>query len=157
MKRLITFVILAVLLSTAGFAARQKDLSGPIAIKGELQQQYENFPAGTPVVIRKVVKMKSADQAGPDIFYATEINGIQFAVPASALKTIKLSPPETNQEFWQQTYLNNICMSISANADITLSCARKWTKNVGTTCTSWKRSAMRMISSLRMYRISLRN
>ena len=49
--------------------------------------------------------MKSADQAGPDIFYATEINGIQFAVPASALKTIKLSPPETNQEFWQQTYL----------------------------------------------------
>ena len=58
MKRLITFVILAVLLSTAGFAARQKDLSGPIAIKGELQQQYENFPAGTPVVIRKVVKMK---------------------------------------------------------------------------------------------------
>ena len=33
------------------------------------------------------------------------INGIQFAVPASALKTIKLSPPETNQEFWQQTYL----------------------------------------------------
>lgn len=105
MKRLITFVILAVLLSTAGFAARQKDLSGPIAIKGELQQQYENFPAGTPVVIRKVVKMKSADQAGPDIFYATEINGMQFAVPASALKTIKLSPPETNQEFWQQTYL----------------------------------------------------
>lgn len=60
MKRLITFVILAVLLSTAGFAAKQKDLSGPIAIKGELQQQYENFPAGTPVVIRKVVKMKSA-------------------------------------------------------------------------------------------------
>lgn len=105
MKRLITFVVLAVLLSTAGFAARQKDLSGPIAIKGELQQQYENFPAGTPVVIRKVVKMKSADQAGPDIFYATEINGMQFAVPASALKTIKLSPPETNQEFWQQTYL----------------------------------------------------
>ena len=65
MKRLITFVVLAVLLSTAGFAARQKDLSGPIAIKGELQQQYEDFPAGTPVVIRKVVKMKSADQAGP--------------------------------------------------------------------------------------------
>ena len=105
MKRLITFVILAVLLSTAGFAARQKDLSGPIAIKGELQEQYEDFPAGTPVVIRKVVKMKSADQAGPNIFYATEINGIQFAIPSSALKTIKLSPPETNQEFWQQTYL----------------------------------------------------
>ena len=65
MKRLITFVVLAVLLSTAGFAARQKDLSGPIAIKGELQQQYENFPAGTPVVIRKVVKtLTSRNQSG---------------------------------------------------------------------------------------------
>ena len=82
-----------------------KDLSGPIAIKGELQQQYENFPAGTPVVIRKVVKMKSAEQLGSDVFYATEINGMQFAVPSSALKTIKLSTPETNKEFWQQTYL----------------------------------------------------
>ena len=30
-----------------------------------------------------VYNRKSADQAGPDIFYATEINGIQFAVPAS--------------------------------------------------------------------------
>ena len=48
MKRLITFVILAVLLSTAGFAARQKDLSGPIAIKGELQQQYEDFLPALP-------------------------------------------------------------------------------------------------------------
>ena len=105
MKRLITFVFLAVLFSTTGFAAKPKDLSGPIALKGELQQQYENYPVGTPVVIRKVVKMKSAEQSGSDIFYATEINGMQFAVPSSALKAIKLSPPETNQEFWQQTYL----------------------------------------------------
>ena len=105
MKRLITFVFLAVLFSTTGFAAKPKDLSGPIALKGELQQQYENYPVGTPVVIRKVVTMKSAEQSGSDIFYATEINGMQFAVPSSALKAIKLSPPETNQEFWQQTYL----------------------------------------------------
>ena len=99
MKHLITFVFLAVLFSTTGFAAKPKDLSGPIALKGELQQQYENYPVGTPVVIRKVVKMKSAEQSGSDIFYATEINGMQFAVPSSALKAIKLSPPETNQEF----------------------------------------------------------
>ena len=56
MKHLITFVFLAVLFSTTGFAAKPKDLSGPIALKGELQQQYENYPVGTPVVIRKVVK-----------------------------------------------------------------------------------------------------
>ena len=55
MKHLITFVFLAVLFSTTGFAAKPKDLSGPIALKGELQQQYENYPVGTPVVIRKVV------------------------------------------------------------------------------------------------------
>ncbi len=48
MKRLITFVVLAVLLSTAGFAARQKDLSGPIAIKGELQQRMRIFLPALP-------------------------------------------------------------------------------------------------------------
>ena len=105
MKRLITFVILAVILSTAGFAAKQKDLSGPIAIKGELKQTYENYPAGTPVVIRRVVKMKTTDKVGSDIFYAAEINGIQIAIPAENMKAVTFLPPETNQEFWQQTYL----------------------------------------------------
>lgn len=105
MKRLITFVILAVILSTAGFAAKQKDLSGPIAIKGELKQKYENYPAGTPVVIRRVVKMKSTDKVGSDIFYAAEINGMQIAVPEEDMKNITILPPETDQEFWQQVYL----------------------------------------------------
>lgn len=105
MKRLITFVILAVALSTVGFAAKQKDLSGPIAIKGELKQTYESYPAGTPVVIRRVVKMKTTDKVGSDIFYAAEINGIQIAIPAESMKAVTFLPPETNQEFWQQTYL----------------------------------------------------
>ena len=105
MKRLITFVILAVALSTVGFAAKQMDLSGPIAIKGELKQTYESYPAGTPVVIRRVVKMKTTDKVGSDIFYAAEINGIQIAIPAESMKAVTFLPPETNQEFWQQTYL----------------------------------------------------
>lgn len=105
MKRLITFVILAVVLSTVGFAAKQKDLSGPITIKGELKQTYESYPAGTPVVIRRVVKMKTTDKVGSDIFYAAEINGIQIAIPAESMKAVTFLPPETNQEFWQQTYL----------------------------------------------------
>lgn len=105
MKRLITFVTLAVVLSTVGFAAKQKDLSGPIAIKGELKQTYESYPAGTPVVIRRVVKMKTTDKVGSDIFYAAEINGIQIAIPAESMKAVTFLPPETNQEFWQQTYL----------------------------------------------------
>lgn len=105
MKRFITFAILAVVLSTAGFAAKQNDLSGQIAIKGELKQTYENYPAGTPVVIRRVVKMKATDKVGSDIFYAAEINGIQIAIPAESMKTVTFLPPETNQEFWQQMYL----------------------------------------------------
>lgn len=48
MKRLITFVILAVLLSTAGFAARQKDLSGPIAIKANYKNSMRIFLPALP-------------------------------------------------------------------------------------------------------------
>lgn len=105
MKRLITFVILAVIISTTGFAARQKDLSGPIAIKGELKQKYENYPEGTPVIIRRVVKMKPREQGGSDIFYAAEIEGLQIPIPMSDMQVVTFLPPETNQEFWQQIYL----------------------------------------------------
>lgn len=105
MKRFVTLLLLAAFLTTAGFAAKQKDLSGPIAIKGELKQKYENYPEGTPVTIRKVVKMKPKSQGGPDIFYAVEIQGMQYAVPTSDINVITFLPPETNQEFWQQVYL----------------------------------------------------
>ncbi|WP_044264623.1 M48 family metallopeptidase [Bacteroides timonensis] len=105
MKRLITFIFLAVLLSTAGFAAKQKDLSGPIAIKGEFKEKYEDYPAGTPVVIRRVVKMRSKELGGSDIFYAADINGVQIAMPAADIKKVAFLSPGTNQEFWQQIYL----------------------------------------------------
>lgn len=105
MKRLVTLLFLAAFLATAGFAAKQKDLSGPIAIKGELKQKYENFSEGTPVIIRRVVKMKPREQGGSDIFYAAEIEGLQIPIPASDMNVISLLPPETNQDFWQQIYL----------------------------------------------------
>lgn len=105
MKRLVTLLFLAAFLATAGFAAKQKDLSGPIAIKGELKQKYEYFSEGTPVIIRKVVKMRPREQGGSDIFYAAEIEGLQIAIPASDMNVVSLLPPETNQEFWQQIYL----------------------------------------------------
>ena len=57
MKRLVTLFILTTLVIAAGFAKpRQKDLSGSIAIKGELTREYKKVPAGTPVIIRRVVK-----------------------------------------------------------------------------------------------------
>lgn len=107
MKRLVTLLFLTAFLATAGFAARQKDLSGPIAIKGELKQKYENFSEGTPVIIRRIVKMKPREQGGSNIFYAAEIEGLQIPIPASDLHVVSLLPPETNQEFWQQIYLRN--------------------------------------------------
>ena len=56
MKRLTTLFVLAILVTTAGFAKpKHKDLSGNIAIKGELVKEYGQSPAGTPVIIRREI------------------------------------------------------------------------------------------------------
>lgn len=49
MKRLATLFILTILVATAGFAKpkKYKDLSGNIAVKGELTKEYRQSPAGT--------------------------------------------------------------------------------------------------------------
>lgn len=107
MKRLITLFILTILVVTAGFAKpKQKDLSGAIAVRGELKKGYKQTPAGTSLIIRRVVKMhKANDDNSSDIYYAVEINGIQETIPLEEMDIIKLAKPETDQEFWQQVYL----------------------------------------------------
>lgn len=107
MKRLITLFILTILVVTAGFAKpKQKDLSGAIAVRGELKKGYKQTPAGTSLIIRRVVKMhKPNDDNSSDIYYAVEINGIQETIPLEEMDIIKLAKPETDQEFWQQVYL----------------------------------------------------
>lgn len=107
MKRLITLFILTILVVTAGFAKpKQKDLSGAIAVRGELKKGYKQAPAGTSLIIRRVVKMhKANDDNSSDIYYAVEINGIQETIPLEEMDIIKLAKPETDQEFWQQVYL----------------------------------------------------
>ncbi|MCI1648042.1 MAG: M48 family metalloprotease [Bacteroides sp.] len=106
MKRFLFFVFFATFLVQVGFADnRQKDLSGIIAIKGELQQVYENYPTGTPVIIRKVVKMGPGSERTAGVYYAVEINGLQIPMPKENLKMIKLAPPETFSDFWQHIYL----------------------------------------------------
>lgn len=78
MKRLATLFILTILVTTAGFAKpKHKDLSGNIAIKGELTKEYQQSPAGTPVIIRRVVKMNNPGENSDNIYYAVEVNGIQ--------------------------------------------------------------------------------
>lgn len=106
MKRIVTFIMLTALALTSGFSkSRQKDISGPIAVRGELRKEYKQTPAGTAVVIRRVIKTDSSDSSLSGIFYAVEINGLQMSVPSEELDVITLSPPSTDQEFWQQAYL----------------------------------------------------
>ena len=56
MKRLATLFILTILVATAGFAKpkKYKDLSGNIAVKGELTKEYRQSPAGRLPVHRSL-------------------------------------------------------------------------------------------------------
>lgn len=106
MKRITTLLMLTIFVVTAGFAKSQiKDLSGTIAIKGELRENYQNTPADTPVIIRRVVQKRNATEHASDIYYGVEINGVQLTLPLEDLRFIVLSKPENDQEFWQQVYL----------------------------------------------------
>ncbi len=108
MKRLITLFILATLVVATGFAKpKQKDLSGVIAVRGELKKGYQNVPAGTPIIIRRVVKMHKSDNFNSNIYYAIEIDGVQRTVNSEEMNVITLVKPETDQEFWQQVYLKS--------------------------------------------------
>lgn len=108
MKRLITLFVLLTLAIAAGYAKPKfKDLSGTIAIKGELKKAYKQIPAGTPVIIRRVVEMNASNQYSSNIYYGVEINGLQETVNLDEMDIITLSAPETDQEFWQQVYLKN--------------------------------------------------
>lgn len=106
MKRLITLFALTILVATAGLAQKHKDLSKNIAVKGKLAKEYLQTPAGTPIVIRRVVKMHGAAiPSCDDIYYAVEINGVQQCIPTDDLHVIALDAPQTDGEFWQQFYL----------------------------------------------------
>ena len=108
MKRLATLFILTILVTTAGVAKpKHKVLSGNIAIKGELTKEYQQSPAGTPVIIRRVVKMNNPGENSDNIYYAVEVNGIQETIPSDEMGIIAISAPETDREFWQQIYLKN--------------------------------------------------
>lgn len=110
MKR-ISILLLLAMLSTLAIAARNtqpKDLSGNICIKGTLKEPYLKATKGTPVIIRKVVKMHSNHPTHPNgILYAIDIGGIQYSIPMEDAGIIALSQPQNSQEFWQQFYLRN--------------------------------------------------
>ncbi len=104
MKRIITLLLLACLAATAGFAkpkTKTKNISGIIAINGELKEPFRNAAAGTPVVIRSIIE----DKKNRKLLYAVEINGIQETLSEEEMDVITLSAPQTDQEFRQQIYM----------------------------------------------------
>lgn len=106
MKRLIALFALMTLVIAVGYAKpKQKDLSGAIAVRGELKKEYKTMPAGTPIVIRRLVRMNNSNESSSNLYYAIEMNGIQYTVPVEEMGSVSLTPPETDQEFWQQVYL----------------------------------------------------
>ena len=109
MKRITILLLLAALSSaiTAFAIPGQKDLSGSICIKGTLKKEYLKAPAGTPVVIRRVVKQPTASVDNPSaLLYAVEISGIQYGIThEETADIIAITPPKNGQEFWQQLYL----------------------------------------------------
>ncbi len=100
MKRL-TILFMLFLTSCMLYAKDRKgnDLSGPIALKGELTEKYQNYTKGTPVVIRGVRKMRISPDETAGITYAVEIDGLQYPVGAEeAGKIIRLKPATSRAE-----------------------------------------------------------
>ena len=62
---------------------------------------YQPSPAGTPVIIRRVVKMNNPGENSDNMYYAVEVNGIQETIPSDEMGIIAISAPETDREFWQ--------------------------------------------------------
>lgn len=109
MKRFTTTLLLLAIISSFTIAQatnpRQKDLSGNICIKGTLNAPYLQSDAGTPVIIRRVVKQNPTTQQNPGgILYAIDIKGIQYSMPASDAELITIPVPQSNEEFWKQIY-----------------------------------------------------
>lgn len=119
MKRSTLLFLLAMLLiATVAEAAtpKRKDLSGDIAVRGTLKKEYNMIPAGTAVVVRRVVKLPGGtDESG--IYYAIEANGVQHRLPVEELPLLAFSTPATDREFWQQVYLQNHLYEQAANRD----------------------------------------
>lgn len=107
MKRLAILFVL-VLTSCILYARSGKgdNLSGPIALKGELTEKYQNYSKGTPVVIRGVRKMRISPNDAVGITYGVEIDGLQYPIGEEEANKIIRLKPETVLEYWQGIYLS---------------------------------------------------
>lgn len=107
MKRLFTLLLLSIVMTTGSFGqGKLTDISGPMELKGELKREYKEAPAGTPVVVRRLVDVQGTNLAD-GIYYGVEINGIQHSVSIEEFGAVRLLPPQTDREFWQKLYLED--------------------------------------------------
>lgn len=106
MKRLLILICMVTMVADWTVTYSQNhNLCGPISVKARLTQAYQEYGAGTPVVIRQLVRRKNAKMNG--LFYAMEINGVQIALPKEEKKILEYVEQENEQSFWQQIYLEH--------------------------------------------------
>ncbi|MEG0454640.1 MAG: peptidase M48, partial [Bacteroides sp.] len=104
MKQLIISFLLTAI--TIGTYAQRQDLSRDFAINGTLKSDYGNYPKGTPIVLRKVIKMSNQpNQSTNGIMMAIEVNGMQYPFPVDIANKIHFTP-ENQQQFWQSVFLH---------------------------------------------------
>lgn len=107
MKRFFS-LFLVTLLVTLGTSAKYRSLSGQLSIKGTLNETFEEWPSGTAVTIQQLVDMPNdmgSYQRG--LYYILFIGEQQHLMPANQIHLIDLAQPDTDAEFWQQTFLKN--------------------------------------------------
>ncbi|MEG1562714.1 MAG: M48 family metalloprotease [Bacteroides sp.] len=103
MKRFLTLCLLVAI--TAGAYAQRAELSTDLCLRGTLNEAYESYPKGTPVALRKVIKLSKQNvESLNGVVMAVEVEGVQRAIPVEALKQIDFAPA-SEQEFWQYIFL----------------------------------------------------
>ena len=107
MKQWILLTGLLAFLWTGNVAARQRqvDLSGELYVRAEMKESLFDLPVGTPMLIRQVVKITGSQALESGIYYVADAMGIQHPLSELELASVRLLPPESDQEFWQQAYL----------------------------------------------------
>ncbi len=104
MKRILILGLLVLFHALDGLA-KQEPYSDHLNVKGTLKSAYQEFPAGTPVTIRMVMRVSDNQQLETGVYYLTDIGDGNLLLPQSQLSNVKLTLPETTDEFWQQIYL----------------------------------------------------
>lgn len=100
MKRIYLSLLVVLLCCRIAFA-QSTSLTPMLNINGVLKKEFQNVAKGTPVVLQRIIKLKTIPSNGDSEVQAVILtNGIQFGLPVNRLDAVELHP-ETNDSFWQ--------------------------------------------------------